>query len=214
MKKAWPTVKLGQILQLQRRWVKLSPLEEYTEIGVRSYGRGIFHKQPVLGASLGSKRVLQIYPGDLVFMNVFAWEGAVAVAGPKEEGTIGSHRFATYTPISGSCDPGFLQLYFQTSEGRELLGRVSPGSAGRNRTMNLAMFSAQEAPCPPLQEQRRIIARIDGLADRIAEARCLRHDITKGKDRLWQAAARRILEVPRTKVKHSFFAFVSVVSIT
>src|SRR5205823_11936776 len=61
----------------------------YVEIGVRSFGRGIFHKAPVTGASLGNKRVLEIRPGDLVFNNVFAWEGAVALAGPAEAGTIG-----------------------------------------------------------------------------------------------------------------------------
>ncbi len=37
-----------------------------------------------------------IEPGDLLFSNVFAWEGAVALAGDAESGLIGSHRFMTY----------------------------------------------------------------------------------------------------------------------
>jgi type I restriction enzyme S subunit len=184
MKNRWPMVKLDEMLQLQRRWVKLNPLDEYTEIGIRSYGRGIFHKTPVDGASLGNKRELQICPGDLVFMNVFAWEGAVAVAGPKEQGTIGSHRFATYTPTGDSCVPQFLQLYFQTKDGRELLGRVSPGSAGRNRTMNLAMLSAQEVPLPPIGEQRRIVVRIEEVVAKISEARCLQEGMEADSEAL------------------------------
>jgi len=188
MKNGWPMVRAGDVLQLQRRWVKLDPLEDYIEIGVRSYGRGIFHKQPVSGASLGDKRVLRISPGDLVFMNVFAWEGAVGVAGPAEDGKIGSHRFATYTPKNGAVEPRFLQLYFQTEAGRELLGRVSPGSAGRNRTMNLAQFAEQRLPLPPIEEQRRIVARIEALAAKIAEARRVRAECGDASDSLYASA--------------------------
>src|SRR5437660_829444 len=94
---AWPAAPLREVLQLQRRWLELDPLSSYVEIGVRCFGNGIFHKAPVTGSSLGTKRVLRIQPGDLVFNNVFAWEGAVAVAGPAEAGKIGSHRFVTYT---------------------------------------------------------------------------------------------------------------------
>lgn len=190
----WPSVVLGDVLKLQRRWLKLDPLRQYVEIGIRSYGRGIFHKAPVTGDSLGNKRVLQVSPGDLVFMNVFAWEGAVAVAGPDEQGTIGSHRFATYTPVNDACDPRYLQLFFQTEAGRGLLGRVSPGSAGRNRTMNLAAFAEQTIPLPPVAEQRRIVARIEQLAGKIAEARRLREEATAATDTLRHCASAAVID--------------------
>jgi type I restriction enzyme S subunit len=47
MSNGWPMVRAGDVLQLQRRWVTLNGIEDYIEIGVRSYGRGIFHKQRV-----------------------------------------------------------------------------------------------------------------------------------------------------------------------
>jgi hypothetical protein len=79
MSSSWPMVPLGEVLQLQRRWVKLHPTETYREIGIRSFGNGIFHKAPIQGSVLGNKRVLRIEPGDLVFNNVFAWEGGCLV---------------------------------------------------------------------------------------------------------------------------------------
>ncbi|MBD2017222.1 restriction endonuclease subunit S [Microcoleus sp. FACHB-53] len=174
MSKHWSLVRLDKILQLQRRWLKLDPTETYAEIGIRSFGKGIFHKTPVVGASLGNKRVLQIQPGDIVFNNVFAWEGAVAVASEAEAGMIGSHRFVTYTPIGNQCSVEYLRLFFRSQSGLEVLRRVSPGSAGRNRTLNIAQFAKQEIPLPPLEEQLRIVAQVEEVAGKIEEARRLR----------------------------------------
>ena len=106
-------VSVGEVLQLQRRWITLHPTETYRQIGIRSFGRGIFHKAPVQGSALGNKRVLRIEPGDLVFNNVFAWEGAVGVAGKEETGKIGSHRFVTYTVNQTRSTSEYLKLYLE-----------------------------------------------------------------------------------------------------
>lgn len=173
MSNGWPLAPIEEVLQLQRRWIKLEPDGLYTEIGVRSFGKGIFHKTPVTGLSLGDKRVLRVCPGDLVFNNVFAWEGAVAVASDDEDGTIGSHRFVTYTIKDGRADARFLQLFFRTEAGLEALRRVSPGSAGRNKTLNLDQFAKQLVPVPPHAAQQRIVAKVDELTAKIEEARHL-----------------------------------------
>ena len=168
-------VPLVEVLELQRRWVKLEPLETYREIGIRSFGKGIFHKAPINGSTLGNKRVLRIEPGDLVFNNVFAWEGAVAVAGPDEAGMIGSHRFVTYTVNARKAVPEFLRLFFTTKAGLEILGKASPGSAGRNKTLGLDRFISYSIPLPPLSEQQKIVEWVDAVATRIKEASELRN---------------------------------------
>ena len=58
--------RVGAVLSLQRRRVIVDVNRVYREIGIRSFGRGIFHKEPVSGADLGAKRVFAIKPGDLV----------------------------------------------------------------------------------------------------------------------------------------------------
>src|SRR5215510_7103469 len=60
----------------------------YTQIGVRSHGKGLFHKQPVTGKELGNKRVFWVQENLFVLNIVFAWEHAVAKTTQNELGTI------------------------------------------------------------------------------------------------------------------------------
>lgn len=159
-------VRVGDVLALQRREVVVEPGAEYEEIGIRSFGRGIFHKEPVSGVELGAKRVFRIEPGDLVLSNVFAWEGAIALATDAESGKIGSHRFMTFTPIGARIDASWARWWFVSEAGLELIRQASPGSAGRNRTLAIDRFEALEIALPPIDDQRRAAARLDYLASR------------------------------------------------
>lgn len=153
-------VRVGEVLELQRRAVDPELDQSYQEIGVRSFGRGLFLKDPTAGSEIGSKRVFTIEPGDLVVSNVFAWEGAVAVAGKEAAGTIGSHRFMTWTSGDDVHVP-FVAHFFASEVGLELLRAASPGSAGRNRTLSIKNLEAIKIPLPPIDEQRRIAAHLD-----------------------------------------------------
>lgn len=158
-------VRVGDVLELQRRKVALGATEEYVEVGLRSFGKGVFHKPAATGVQLGSKKVYRIEPGDLVISNVFAWEGALAVASESERGLIGSHRFMTWIPRKADqVDVRYLWHYFLSEPGLLHLRRASPGSAGRNRTLGITAFEDVKVPLPDLSEQQRIDARLDRLA--------------------------------------------------
>lgn len=158
-------VRVGDVLELQRRKVALDASEKYIELGLRSFGKGLFHKPPTAGAELGTKKVYRVQPGDLVISNVFAWEGALAVASESERGLIGSHRFMTWTPReTDEVDVRYLWHYFLSEPGLLRIRRASPGSAGRNRTLGIAAFEDAMIPLPDLLQQRRIAAHLDSIA--------------------------------------------------
>ena len=154
---------VGEVLSLERRAVAVEPDQTYEEIGIRSFGRGIFHKEPVVGAEVGTKRVFRIEPGDLVISNVFAWEGAIAVASDTEAGRIGSHRFMTFVATDNRIDTRWASWFFQSDPGLDLIRQASPGSAGRNRTLAIDRFESLRIPLPPIEEQRRVADRLDRL---------------------------------------------------
>lgn len=154
---------VGKVMTLERRQVSPKQGETYREIGIRSFGRGIFHKAPVTADEIGLKRVFSVMPGDLVFSNVFAWEGAVALAGEAESGMIGSHRFMTYVVDDSVADATYLKHYFTSSHGLDVIRRASPGSAGRNKTLGIKSFDGQLIPVPAIETQRRIGRILDGV---------------------------------------------------
>jgi type I restriction enzyme S subunit len=139
---------MSEVAPLKRRPVRVELSKEYLELGIRSFGKGTFHKPAVDGASLGTKRIFTIELGDLVFNNVFAWEGAVAVARPEDHGLVGSHRFITCVPKGGLAMSSFLCFHFLTDRGLEQLGEASPGGAGRNRTLGLEKLGKILVPVP------------------------------------------------------------------
>lgn len=159
-------VRLGDVLELRRRKVALGASDEYVEVGLRSNGKGVFHKPATTGAQLGNKKVYAVEPGDLVISNVFAWEGALAVASESERGLIGSHRFMTWIPCDADrVDVRYLWHYFLSEPGLLHLRRASPGSAGRNRTLGISALEDMKLPLPDLAEQQRIAARLDHFAE-------------------------------------------------
>jgi len=155
---------LGELVRRVRRPIEVFGNATYSEIGVRSHGRGIFHKEPVRGLDLGNKRVFGIEPGDLVLNIVFAWERAVAVASPEDAGRCGSHRFPTYRPRSG-VDIDYVCHALLTNRGAGLLGLASPGSAGRNRTLSQESLLKSLIPLPSLAEQRRLVTLLAAAKD-------------------------------------------------
>jgi type I restriction enzyme S subunit len=140
----------------------------YREIGVRSHGKGIFHKEPISGQTLGNKRVFQVVENALVLNIVFAWEQAVATTSQAENGMIASHRFPMYITQSGACDVRFMKLTFLTPQGKHLLAVASPRGAGRNRTLGQIEFERLTVLLPDMDEQTMIAKTILTIDDLIA----------------------------------------------
>ena len=145
-------IELGEVAPLVRREIAIDPDGSYPELGIRSFGRGTFHKPDVLGIET-TKRLFEIHEGDLLFSNVFAWEGAIAVAQRADHGRVGSHRFITCACDCEKVLPEYLQFYFLTASGLEKIGQASPGGAGRNRTLGLKKLEKIMVPLPSIKAQ-------------------------------------------------------------
>lgn len=164
----WDVYMLGDCLSRVERPVEVKPNELYTQIGIRSHGKGLFYKEPVTGAALGNKAVFWIEPDCFIVNIVFAWEQAIGKTTQSEVGMIGSHRFPMYRPVNDRVDIDYLISYFLTKRGTDILEAASPGGAGRNKTLGQDRFLKSKIVLPPIEEQQKIAAILT-TQDRVIE---------------------------------------------
>ena len=164
----WSEHTIADCLERVERPVEVKADGMYTQIGIRSHGKGIFYKEPVTGESLGNKAVFWIEPDCFVLNIVFAWEQAIGKTTQKEVGMIGSHRFPMYRPIDKRVDIDYLISYLMTKRGKDILEAASPGGAGRNRTLGQDRFMNSKIVLPTPNEQKKI-AEILTTQDKVIE---------------------------------------------
>ena len=191
----WDLHMLGECLSRVEKPVEVKPNELYTQIGIRSHGKGIFYKEPVTGSALGNKAVFWIEPDCFIVNIVFAWEQAIGKTTQSEVGMIGSHRFPMYRPVNDRVDIDYLISYFLTKRGTDILEAASPGGAGRNKTLGQERFLKSKIVLPPIEEQQKIAAILTTqdraielkekrLAEKQRQKKYLMQQLLTGKKRL------------------------------
>jgi type I restriction enzyme S subunit len=165
----WSTDRVDNVLERYVNPVKVDTDQEYYQIGIRSHGKGVFHKEPVLGKTLGDKRVFWIEVGLFVVNIVFAWEHAIAITSEKEVGMIASHRFPMYQGKNGLVSSSFVWRFFSRRRGKYLLQLASPGGAGRNKTLGQQNFNELKIAFPTLPEQQKVAAFLSAVDQKLAQ---------------------------------------------
>ena len=165
----WNKQRLDNFLERVSNPVDVIADQQYTQIGIRSHGKGIFHKEAITGEELGNKRVFWIEPNALIVNIVFAWERAIAVTSDAEKGMIASHRFPMYLPKNNLSNVDFLRYFFLTDKGQTYLELASPGGAGRNKTLGQSNFAELKIDLPILEEQTKITTFLSAVDEKISQ---------------------------------------------
>lgn len=152
---------MKDVAPIIRREVKLNEEQQYPELGIRCFGKGTFHKPALTGIEVGTKKIFQIKKGDLVFSNVFAWEGGIAVAKEEDNDRYGSHRFISCVANKEKAIEEFLCFHFLSQKGMEAINACSPGGAGRNKTLGLDKLMKINVPVPNLELQQEFVALLE-----------------------------------------------------
>ena len=171
-KGSWNNYKIEDMFDRVGTPVDLDDTQTYREIGIRSHGKGIFHKEETNATEIGNKRVFWVEPDCFVVNIVFAWERAVAKTTEKENGMIASHRFPMYKPKKNIVDLDYITEYFITKRGQNVLILASPGGAGRNKTLGKKEFAKSVVKLPSLPEQQKIadfLSTIDTVIEKQKE---------------------------------------------
>lgn len=161
MKVDW--VPIGDVLEMRRMAVEIEPGESYRKVGLKSWGQGFIHYPAEPSDKFQTLRYFSMPSEALVVSNIKGWEGALDVSGADEDGFLASQRFLPWVPRDGRVDVRYVRHYLLSVRGMDLLGRVSPGSADRNRTLKVKAFENELIPLPSLADQRCIADHLDSV---------------------------------------------------
>jgi type I restriction enzyme S subunit len=167
-----PQASLGEIASEVSRPVALEPDVLYRSVGVKWYGAGVHVHETREGHLFDADR-FRIEQDDLIYNDMWARMGSVAIVPPDLAGSVASSHFPTFRLDETKVIPSYLAWYFRTPSFWNDCENASRGSTGRNQ-IKRSTFSAIHVPLPPLDEQRRIVARIEELAAKVEEACTLR----------------------------------------
>jgi len=179
MAKGWQTVELRQVMKLDLTKVPLDAGTDYPMVGVYSFGRGLFLREPVSGNNTSYKFFYRLKAEHVVMSQLFGWEGALALSSGKFAGLYVSPQFPTFLCDTEKLDHTFLGWLMRQKRFWDDLGKRTKGMGDRRRTLNPEALLSMEIPLPPLMEQRRIVERIEALARRVAEAQSLRREASE-----------------------------------
>lgn len=187
----WQQFLLGDVLHLDLDKEPVNPLTDYEMVGVLSFGRGLFHREPVSGGATSYKTFYRLGRDHIVMSQLFGWEGALALSNTEFSGKYVSTQFPTFLADTERLDRNFLGWWLrQVTVWDELKGKAK-GMGDRRRTLNPDALLTCIIKLPSLNEQRNIVAKIESLANKIEEVKKLRQAFKSDIDALLVAMAHR-----------------------
>ena len=185
MRDGWNRVPLGELLQSVSRPEAVQATKTYDLLGAHWYAKGLYTKESKDGSEVHASKLYRVEQGDFVYNRLFAWKGSFAVASQGNDGCYVSNEFPCFNIDRERLASDYLRYYFfRESAWNEALGLSSGGTPTSRNRLKVEKLFGMSIPLPPLSEQRRIVAKIDQLAQRIDEAKRLRAKLEQGYPRL------------------------------
>jgi type I restriction enzyme S subunit len=154
-------VSLGDILVLDEIKEDVLPGRQYTQVGIKSFGQGLFAKEAVDASQTGYRFFHHLYEGAVVLSQVKGWEGAVAVCDPDLAGLYVSPEYRTFRCIPGMVLPEYLAQLVVTSWFYSRLADATRGVGARRQRTRPELFLELRMPMPAIEQQQRAIPIFD-----------------------------------------------------
>jgi type I restriction enzyme, S subunit len=167
---SWPKVPPGEVTRLSQDEHRVLADSSYPNIGIYSFGRGVFEKPPIDGATTSARTLFQVRAKQFIYSRLFAFEGAYGLVPDEYDRSYVSNEFPSFDVDQKRLCPEFLVFHFKLPETWKALAARTVGMGDRWQRIKPDQVLSYEIPLPPLQEQRRIVAMIERLASKIDEA--------------------------------------------
>ena len=185
----WPMVALGNLMSQDTRYVSELEPRMYPKLSVKWWGKGAVLDTPADGATVRMSRHQLARAGQVIVSEIWAKHGSIGIVPDEGAGALVTSHFFLFDMDTSCVLPQYMRYLIEANYLTPLMADISLGTTSYAAIRPQEFLSA-EVPLPSLDEQRRIVARIEALAARIAEARGLRREAMVEAEALWRAECR------------------------
>jgi type I restriction enzyme S subunit len=157
----------------------------YRQIGVRLWGEGAYERESIDGGQTRYGTLSHVEADDIIVNKIWARNGSVAVVPSALAGCYASGEFPTFIPDRENLETRWFHWMAKTPFFWNQCDEKSRGTSGKNR-IRPENFLSIEVPLPSLNEQHRILGRIEKLAAVTSEARALRRTALEEAEALFE----------------------------
>jgi type I restriction enzyme S subunit len=178
-------VPLSEVLVQDEEYITEVEPRYYPKLSVKLYGRGVVLDDPADGTTVRMKRHQLAKPGQVILSEIWAKKGAIGIVPEEGDGALITSHFL-FDIDESKLLRSYMRWLLTANYFEPVLGEKARGTTGY-AAIRPRQFLSCKIPLPPLNEQRRIVARIEELAALIQEAQALRVKAQQDVDALSRA---------------------------
>ena len=171
MSNPWSLVKIGDVISHRKEFVRIDDFRTYKRCRVQLHTNGIVIRDHITGSELKTKEQQICRSGDFLVAEIDAKVGGYGIVPDELDGAIVSSHYFLFEVDRTRLDRNFLGYFIKTPD---FFDQVSARGTTNYAAIRPSHALEYQIPLPPLTEQRRIVAKIDQIAAKIAEANGLR----------------------------------------
>lgn len=151
---------LSELLISKREKVEIIPDQEYQQVKVKMYHKGIQLRKVIIGNQIGSKQFLA-NEGDFILSKIDARNGAMGIIPEELDNSIVTNDFPLFK-FSEDINSKYFDYFSKTHFFDRACKNASEGSTNRRR-IKMNKFKQIQIPLPLIEEQNKIVEMFEKL---------------------------------------------------
>src|ERR1017187_2125470 len=168
---AWPLMSLGDVMVHRKDFIQIDDSLKYKRCRVQLHAQGIVLRDEVPGIEIKTKAQQICQSGEFLVAEIDAKVGGFGIVPPDLDGAIVSSHYFLFDVNPALLDIRFLGYFVKTATFRD---QVTAQGSTNYAAVRPSHVLAYTMPLPPIEEQRRIVKRIEELSNRLSGVAKLR----------------------------------------
>lgn len=163
----WPEVTLGEVLRHRKEFIEIDDLQRYRRPRVQLHAQGVVLRDEVEGAAIKTKKQQVCRVNELLIAEIDAKVGGYGLVPSELNGAIVSSHYFLFAVDEAKLDPRYLGWYVKTPAFGDQVDAQGSTNYAAIRPQHVLDYTM---PLPPIEEQRRVVRKLDQLAVQLERA--------------------------------------------